>query len=287
MSRTSQKSDTPRVEVGHALAKGVVLFFDTDPAGARSTLTGMVDKVLSLFEQSDDDSSVPGFVKRTKTQWSKFIQDATFESTEKFSAIRSTAKQFKLGRILLMGSSPSPGCLNLPTFLYGELPPATDDESIRSLLIDAIATEDVFLGMSDQVLADNPKDYPKSASGAVKKVIKEQLSVKRAEDTWLNPEYRASLARDPVRIFDGPNRITAVSSAHVEEHLKHLNWEGLLPIWRQDIQTCIVLEALSEEHAQQLARAIEPSIFPISTPKMFWKPDAWEQYRNRVLCRGK
>nr|WP_143548355.1 hypothetical protein [Rhodopirellula sp. SM50] len=267
-------------------AKGMVFYLDGDPGTARETLTELVEGILDLIDQSGDDSGLSSFVKRAKSQWGKFIQSASFESSEKFQTLRSTARDFRVGQLLMMGASPAPGCLNLPSFLYAEVPATVAEEQITSILVRAVESGQVFLALSDQVLADNPKDYPRSAAAAVKRIVNENLSVKRAEDTWLNPGFRVALSRDGVRIFDGPNRIIVVSTEHAQEHLKHLDWEALLPIWRQDIKTCLVIQAFSESDYRRLAGAITTSTFPLEKPKMFWKQDAWDQWKQRFLGSG-
>ncbi|MCA9141084.1 MAG: hypothetical protein KDB00_30145, partial [Planctomycetales bacterium] len=159
MKKGSQRSQSQPPAPEYGLACGVVFFVSGDLDVARPTITRLGTSLLDLLGQASDDASAAAFAKRSKTRWKQFAESVSFESTERFTAVRSSAKEYQAGQLTMVGANASPGCLNLPSFIYAELPQSTDDQQIIGVMVDAVASGHVFLALSDVVLADNPKDY--------------------------------------------------------------------------------------------------------------------------------
>lgn len=273
-----------------ALVQGLILYFWDDPADIREELEAIFGGVTDLYSpefqsESTVDEYTFAFRGDPRKKFSRFLKTTDFGSRGKLELDCSSKEQMIPGYCLFMASARLQGAMNLPNFLYFELPLSVDETELTSRFSDAFESDTFFLGYVDRILAINAQGFPRSGSVAVKALTSSAIEAKCSGDTWLNPDYRRALAQSGQFLFDGPNRHVAFSVEVCQERLRALDWEGDFLLHADHGRRSLFLHALTPERRRSMSRALAPCIVPLEKPRMFWKEPAWTDWRRRALCQ--
>ena len=271
------------------LLNGAIFFFWGDPGNSREALGSSVGALIDLLEEPFLDGSSAHeyrapFRGDPRARFARFLKEESFSSRAKFELTSSSSEEIREGRILFMGDAPLDGGVAIPNFLYCEIPAEVAEDRLISTFCKVFSTGLYSVAFSDPILACNPKIYPKSGARAACALRGEKLLAKCADDTWLNADYRRELARFSLKLFDGPNRFTAIATSVVEERRSQLDWESILPLWDRDISDFFLIRAATSEGRRSLAAAIAPFVAELPKPRMFWKSPEWTEWRTKVLA---